>query len=185
MIYIVGGPPRSGKSIVRKKLLKEHKISGLSLDTFIEMLHKAMPELDINTAVDRKILNLRLWPFLEAFIETKMKGPDDFIIEGEYFSPDKIAKFQKDPRCKICFMLYPMIDLDKKLSSIREHASPKDWYNGLSDEQFWPFIEEWHLRSHQYKGQCEARKIKFFDTSFDFEKVVDEAVRWLMKSEQH
>lgn len=180
MVYIIGGVPRSGKSIVRRKLLKTHKISGISLDVIVEMLHKAMPELDINTAIDRKILNIRMWPFIEALIQTRMKAHEDYVIEGEYFTPDKIAVFKDDPRCKICFMIYPSIPLEKKTKHIRDHAHPKDWHEKLSDEELRPYLQEFHERSHAYKGQCEARGIKFFDTSEDFKGTIDETVKWLV-----
>jgi 2-phosphoglycerate kinase len=182
MLYIIGGVPRSGKSIIRKKLLKEHQISGISLDVIVDMLYQAMPELDINTAVDRSVMFVRMWPFVEALIKTRLKNSEDFVIEGEYFSPERVKVFQEDPRCKICFMIYPEISLEEKLQHIRQNARKKDWYNKLTDEEFLPFIQTWHERSHMFKGQCEVHKIKYFDNSFNFEDKIEETVKWLLES---
>lgn len=48
-----------------------------------------MPELDINTAVPRNVLFVRMWPFVEGLIESRLKSSGDFVIEGEYFSPEQ------------------------------------------------------------------------------------------------
>lgn len=76
-------------------------------------------------------------------------------------------------------MIYPTINLEEKLRHMREHAKPKDWYNNISDDELLKYIEEYHTRSHMFKGQCKAFKLPFCDTSLDFLAAVDETIEFL------
>jgi len=65
MIYLIGGIARSGKTLVRKEILKRYKISGIGTDSIRYMLSQTQPELGIDHNKPSTHNGPLMWPYLD------------------------------------------------------------------------------------------------------------------------
>lgn len=156
MLYIIGGPPRCGKSTLAKKLSQKLRVSWVSADSLEGISKFYTPKKiynqrfpkdflrkktgnkneDLYTLYSAKqILNAYLtqassvWPAVYLFLDSLAKEtPDiDFIMEGYQLPPVEIAKFKKS---------YP--DLVKAVYLVKtHHTSILEGIHAYQDKQDW------------------------------------------------
>jgi hypothetical protein len=182
MLYIIGGVPLAGKSTVRKKLLERYHISGIGLETLLGMVGRVMPEHKVGIDDDQSEQNEKIWPWVQAFIEERKSSSNEyFVLEADYLTPEALITYKDDPNCKICFMLYADSSLEDKFFNIRNlNSYTFDWAKSLSDGDLKSHIQEYIERSQRYKKMCQLMGFEYFDTSENFEAVVEEAVQYLI-----
>ncbi len=95
MLYIIGGPAKSGKTTLRKEILNRNKISGFSTDFLRTMLQKN-PDLNINykNTPEKNSKNSSI--YLQGFIEELLNFTDeDFLIEGDMIDENLFKIYKK------------------------------------------------------------------------------------------
>ncbi|MFF3323676.1 hypothetical protein [Streptomyces sp. NPDC002889] len=93
MIYLIGGPPRVGKSTLARMLLDRDRIPGCSTDTLVSMLQNAAPHHGVRHGTHPDKAELAQ-PFLIEFLRAVADGigeepePSEcYVVEGDIVTP--------------------------------------------------------------------------------------------------
>jgi hypothetical protein len=102
VIYLLGGAPRVGKSIVSQQIASELGFGWISTDLLVELLqmkdeHGVSVEWN---AAPEAILSLAEWffPYLERFVWGVNTQAENYLIEGVGFLPAQLKSIE-DTSC--------------------------------------------------------------------------------------
>ncbi|MEV0374729.1 hypothetical protein AB0I10_33945 [Streptomyces sp. NPDC050636] len=97
MIYLIGGPPRVGKSTLARMLLDRDRIPGCSTDALVSMLQNAAPHHGVRHGTHPDKADLAQ-PFLIEFLRAVADGigeepePSEcYVVEGDIVTPAVVA----------------------------------------------------------------------------------------------
>jgi hypothetical protein len=99
MIYLIGGAPRVGKSILGQRIAARLRIGWISTDLLVEMLR-------VNNSAEQKVewnadpaaitaVADSFMPYLERFIWGVNSMSESYIIEGVSFLPSHVAQLSE------------------------------------------------------------------------------------------
>ena len=96
MIYLVGGAPRVGKTILAQRLSRTLQVGWIATDVLMELLRGGNPvgiKMEWN-ATPAAITTNAAWffPYLERFIWGITSLADQYVIEGVDFLPAQVAQ---------------------------------------------------------------------------------------------
>jgi 2-phosphoglycerate kinase len=158
MIFLLGGPPRVGKSIISSEIRQKHAVSVVSTDTLGAVLEnvlspEAAPDLFVfgkfneNAMEDRVKLIMKdpaelidyvrkesyvVWKAVVAYIRRENNEGRDVLIEGVAVLPELISQLEDIPH-RVVFIGNQGVNHKeniKKFAEVNEH----DWMRGVSDE---------------------------------------------------
>src|SRR5919106_5924703 len=96
MIYLIGGAPRAGKSILCQQISAKLKIGWISTDLIMELLRLKDEEgikKEWNASLEAITANAEwFFPYLERFIWGVSSLADNYVIEGVDFLPTQVAQ---------------------------------------------------------------------------------------------
>jgi len=151
MIYLIGGPPKCGKTTLAKKLSKTKNIPWVSTDSlqcavrpylseedFPKFFPATVQRCDTN---DEKYFKYSVTEIIKAycqqaktiyqavdmFIACEIADGNDFIIEGYHIEPSLIAKLNKKYPSKLKSVFLIKSDENKFVDNINKSATPNDW----------------------------------------------------------
>lgn len=205
MIYLIGGAPRCGKTILSKQIAKQKGMSWLSTDKIRQMvvactprtqqeekfpyikLQKAVrPYHDLNDNPPRILLNAEIkesrsiWPSTRKLIEDLVESDEDFVIEGVHLMPTLIHQLKATPVWKQIRLLYLVkTDMNDILTGFHKNTSKHDWLTGaLSNKELLNKVARMVQTKSVYIAQ-QAKKFGFtvIDTGKDFEKKLESALK--------
>lgn len=197
MIYLIGGAPRCGKTILSKQLAKQKKISCLSTDTIrhmivactpyrqrgkkfpIELQKSLTPYHNLETLPPRTLLkndvieSRSIWPSVRRLMEDLIESQEDFIIEGVHLLPILIQQLQTTPIWKQMKVTYVVkMDTNDIVSGFHKNMSKHDWLAGALNNQDLLKKVARMVQTESIYIHREAKKFGFpvIDTGKDFEK---------------
>jgi hypothetical protein len=184
---LIGGVPRSGKSILANLLLRHHGFSVLRGDRIMSTLVRAHPEVNIApkpTCHEQTVAERT--PYLLALFR-KLSRHDNipYVIDSTLFSPSLLLNGERDIAdfAIPVFVGYPTIDLQNKRREI--HAYARTNHECLSHEvkgqELDDWIGRWIQESLDLQQQCLRHGFLFVDTSHDFQAALLTAVEDIMK----
>jgi 2-phosphoglycerate kinase len=141
MLYLIGGAPRLGKSIVAKKLANENRTSWLSTDALCAMLPNAAGMLFADE-VDRPAADIvqKLWNEAESmghplrlFIEHIAPSQDELILEGVHLLPSLVRHIRDAHPAGVRSVFVLSSKRDVVLSSLRADTRANNWLRDASD----------------------------------------------------
>ncbi len=205
MIYLIGGAPRCGKTMLSKQLAKQKGMSWLSTDTirqmvvactpreqreqkfpYIRLQRSIAPYHDVNDYPLRILLNAEIkesrsiWPSTRKLIEELIESREDFVIEGVHLMPILLQQLKKTLVWKQMRLVYLVkTNTDDILSGFHENTSKHDWLSGaLDNEELLTKVGRMVQMKSKYIVQ-EAQKFGFtvIDTGKDFEMKLDAALK--------
>ena len=103
MIFIIGGPCRTGKSTVARRLQEVVGVSPVPTDALVWMLQVAAPQLGVRHGT-RSDKPERLFPFLRPFVDAYTAAGDTLVLEGDAVAPDQVFLLAKDREVRACFL---------------------------------------------------------------------------------
>jgi 2-phosphoglycerate kinase len=156
MIYLIGAPPRCGKTTLAKKMSKQTKIPWLSCDTldsitqayipkekwqekypysFLRKKGKARNNDDFyNTYPPEKIISVlkkeaqTVYGAIEAVIACEIADGNDYIIEGYHLVPSFAQKMiKKYGQQYVRAVFLTKFDADKFAVDVHKSITPNDW----------------------------------------------------------
>jgi len=159
MIYLIGGAPRTGKSIISNLLMRELSVPWLSTDVLRTVIHdvtlpeeqtKKFPyggftsadqltEMQVNQMVDWQITETNsLQTCIDSLIRHQICVRDGQILEGVHLSPQHVRMLMDDPTCKDQIRTVFIVSNDEstQLEAMRKNTSHFDWLAGASNETF-------------------------------------------------
>ena len=180
MIYLIGGAPRVGKSVLTQQLAKDLGIGWISTDLLMTVLHMKN-ESGIKTEWDASpsaITAAANWffPYLERFIWGVNSMTDDYIIEGVDFLPEHVMQLVNQYQIRAVFLGHSQMDLqifDKFPGRSRGYA-------GLPEEMRQQFAQDVPLWSQFIQQERERFGLPYFDMSGDFDQRLREVESVIM-----
>lgn len=202
MIYLIGGAPRCGKTILAKKIAVKRKIPCISTDTIRSMVIACTPKRHINKKFPYQHLQLEenavpyqdmarnssavllraeitesksIWPSTRAMIEHFVECKQDFIIEGVHLLPELVVQLRKMKYWKNIKIIY-LVKQNKEaiLDGFRRNTSPHDWLAGaLKNEVVLQKAAAMVCTKSMYIAK-QAKKLQFkvVNMDDDFEKKI-------------
>ncbi len=138
VLYIVGGPPRVGKSALGRRIMERRRIPWLSTDivkTVLRTVVREIDELDRGHA-DPDLVAERMYPFLERTAEVALDQCETFLIEGAEWFPRHVAALDatlQDISLRACF-----------LGNVTYSHADLAAYHGVNRWHDWVLEEERH-----------------------------------------
>ncbi len=184
MLYVLGGTPRSGKTLLSRRAVAEKQIPYFPLDALFYMLVQGAPEFGVhydNALVERP---LKMWRLTKHLFGSLAEDEREYLIEGDSILPSQISELIGEGKpIKGCFLGYTELTTDEKFSMIRTyHQGDIDWTKDMADEKLLPMIDEMIEFSKFLKEECSKYGIKYFDVSHDFEGVRNQAFEYLFSN---
>jgi 2-phosphoglycerate kinase len=183
LLYLIGGAPRAGKTILARRILAGHRIAYFSLDVLMSGIANAMPERGIKVP-DPALERARpMWPLVRAMALNLIESGDDYLIEGDVILPEHVAELRRQfaPQMRSCFLGYASIDPATKMHAIRRYASAGDWTLSLTDAYLLKLTAELRDFSAYLRDQSAQHGLSFFDESAGFAEMLDQALAFLCR----
>ena len=108
MIYMIGGAPRAGKSVLCQQVASTLKIGWISTDLLMELLRvrsdhgmktewNATPDAITSSAE-------KFFPYLERFVWGVSSMAESYVIEGVDFLPTQVYRLSKQYQIRSVFL---------------------------------------------------------------------------------
>jgi hypothetical protein len=109
VIYLVGGPPRVGKSSLAQRMLAADGIPWLPTDVIRTVMRRVAPDVDAldQEPVDAAALAEIMNPHIEQAVEVCAEEADQFLIEGFELAPSYPARLRAvlgQTEIRACFL---------------------------------------------------------------------------------
>lgn len=209
MIYLIGGPPRSGKTILSKKISRKLGIPCISVDA-LETIVRAytpksqwkvkFPKNDIRNKTKqsndlmygsytaRKIMQAYIiqgksvWKAIELFIECEIHEGNDYIFEGHQIHPLLVFQLKKKYGKNIREIFLIKTEPMNLVRGALKNKAASDWFiRKTRDEKTYSKIADMLCMYGEYIKK-EAIKNKLTVVSTDtFQKGISGAMKYLVE----
>lgn len=188
---LIIGAARSGKTTLAKKFVKEKGYSLISIDNIVSGF-EAYPELKIHHNGDAADTATRLAPFLLNFFIELSEGNAFYdgvktVIEGTHIDFEQIIPFLRNEeyvnKYDIIGLTYNHITERELFDNIKKYDTEDDWTYWCDDKELKGNVRYFIERNRYFNEKFKQYNITSFDTSFDREQVLDEAVKSLCKKQ--
>ena len=187
MIYLIGGPPKCGKTTLAKKLADTYKIPWISADTLQNIVWAYTPEDKLSTLFPHSSLRedsndefyskhspeeivknyiaqgKTTYDAISMMAETYLTDKDDFIVEGYQVTPEIVDRiFKKFGKEHVKAVFLVKYDEQKFVQDIHKSTTPNDWtLRKTKDEATFgkiaKMIVEYSYYFEQEAKKCELR----------------------------
>ncbi|MFC1651827.1 hypothetical protein ACFL24_01570 [Patescibacteria group bacterium] len=205
MIYLIGGPPRSGKTIIAKKISK----SWISADIIESMVVSYINKKDLKRLFPKSIIRVKTkqsndamynsysakeivkayikqarasWKAIETMITCELKEGHDYIIEGHQIHPQLIARIiKKHKKINIVPIILTRFDKDEIVSGCQKHETENDWFiqKTKNKETYYKIAEMISVYSDFFEREAKKYKLKVINMDGDFKKQSQVVVKYL------
>lgn len=151
MIYLIGGPPKCGKTTLAKKLSKSKKIPWVSTDTLQNVIKPYLNKKDfsknfpVNSQCKKnnderyskystdEIIDVyqkqakTSYQAIDMFAISEITDGNDFIIEGYRIEPELATKLNSKYPNKIKTVFLIKSNKEKFIRDIEKSTTPNDW----------------------------------------------------------
>ena len=155
ILYLVGGPPRVGKSALAQRLLRLDQIPWLPTDVLRTVLRRVLPALDAidQDPVDVSLLSEYMYPHIEQAAEVCTEENERFLIEGFELSasyPTRLAATLENIEIRMCFLGNRSFSTD----DLAGYRGPKPQHRGASREELSEAATWIRQRSEHLYEEC-------------------------------
>lgn len=153
MIYLIGGPPRVGKTILAQTFSRTHRVPWISCDTLETIAGEYMSQSTWNrthpySVARRKLSHAQFYDQLSSvkivallraqaratfaaismLVECSLQDGVDYCIEGYHIEPTTVEKLQKKFGAKhIRAVFLVKHDVAQFVRDVSVHSGPNDW----------------------------------------------------------
>lgn len=181
---VILGASRAGKTTLAREICKVypsyHLISG---DSIRSAFQEALPQNNINKFGGTGMIE-DFSKFCASYFRNQIsrnKGVFNYIFDSCDVSIFNATKyFINDDTIVIC-MGYSNINEYEALGNYRKFEQDNDWTFKRTDEQLLIHAREWINNSKKFKSECEKMGIKYIDTSFNRDQVIEKLTEELVE----
>ena len=164
ILYLVGGPPRVGKSALAQRLLRLDQIPWLPTDVLRTVLRRVLPALDAidQDPVDASLLSEYMYPHIEQAAEVCTEESERFLIEGFELSPSypaRLAATLENVEIRVCFLGNRSFSTD----DLTGYRGPKPQHRGASRKELSEAATWIRQRSEQLSEECLDAGVVYID----------------------
>lgn len=205
MIYLIGGPPKCGKTTLAKKLADKYRIPWISADTLQNIVWAYTPKEKHSTLFPHSYLRgdsndefysehspqqiienyiaqgKTTYDTISTMAETYLTDKDNFIVEGYQVTPEIVdiilKKFDREHIKAVFLMKY---DEKKFIEDIHKSTTPNDWIiRKTKDESTYGRIAKMVAEySHYFEKEAKKYGFSVFNMDEDFNKQLDAIERY-------
>ncbi|MFA5986034.1 MAG: AAA family ATPase [Parcubacteria group bacterium] len=206
MIYLIGGPPKCGKTTLAKTLSKSLGIPWVSTDTLQCVIKPYMNERDFSKKFptsyqrgkdnDEKYSKFSSREIIEAyqqqaktvyeavdmFTVCEITDGNDFIIEGYHVEPELVAKLNLKYPEKIESIFLVKSDKEKFICDIKKSTTTNDWIIArTNNEETYQKIANMICEyGNFFEKESEKYDFKVLNMDNDFDNQIKEAINYLI-----
>ncbi len=186
MLYLIGGIPKSGKSLLANDILKRKKIAYFSTDMLMMALNSDK-RLNIDANDSDAVVGKNLQPFLIRLLKNIIETTDDYLVEGSHITTDVVQKLllEYPGLVKACFVGYNSISLVEKSKELKENSDKikNNWYAHLSSDEYIAFLADAIKESNKLAKKCQKYNLKYFDI-YDISNEKDKIFKFLFEEKK-
>lgn len=180
---IIIGWPRTGKSTLANMISDKYNYQIIRTDTVRKAFKIVFPELNIKpyTAIYSKEFQMFIKELLNSNIK-HAKGKYGFVVEGCETSV-KDCKELYDNKNNLIYVLGQIeITPEDMAKNIKKYDTKYDWTFGINYEELVEYCTNSIEKSKSIKQECNKYGLKFFDTSYDRQEVLNEIMEDIEKN---
>ena len=175
MIYLVGGAPRAGKSILGQQVAAKLKIGWISTDLLIELLrvrsdHGMKTEWNANPDAITSTAE-KFFPYLERFVWGVSSMAESYLIEGVDFLPAQVSQLSKNYQISSVFVGCSEMSLER----FDQFPGRSVGYTFLPEETRRQIVHDVPLWSEFIRREAKRFGYAYVDMSNDFSSRLQEA----------
>jgi len=178
MVYLIGGPPRCGKSSLANVLLQKNKVPYLATDIVVNMLKNVAPELGVTPKKSFSENAEIFFPYLEQFVELARYDENNYCVEGCVIMPKQVTELSKKYKVRAVFLGFSKL----KVEEIMKYMGSNKWMEGKSKKEQRNIKDSIIERSMTVKNECEKYGYRYFDMAEGFEKQLEKAYQYLVEN---
>lgn len=193
MIYLIGGAPRCGKTILSRKLAKKRGVSWISTDSLQTMVQAYLPAREVRKkfpfsripgseaisaeeSLKAEIMESKsLWPGLKSFVIHSIQCHQDVVIEGVHLLPQLVNQFRGTEYWKHLKIIY-LVKKDETLiaDGLVKNTEKHDWLRpSLGKPKVVAHIAKMIALKSEYISKMATRYgFKVVNTEKDFKKTI-------------
>lgn len=206
MIYLIGGPPKCGKTTFAKQLSKSAGIPWVSTDTLQNAIKPYVAEQEYAIKFPTSAMRFEsndekytthssgeiisayrkqaktLSSAIEAFVASEITDGNDHVIEGYHLEPELINRVALKFPEKIRSIMVIKKDPAAFVESIHKSTTPNDWIRERTrnDSTFSKIAKMITEYSTQLENEAKQRNIKIFCVDQNFDTELKAAVGYLI-----
>ena len=178
MLYLIGGAPRCGKTLLAQRMASALGAGWCSTDTVRDVVAMLRPDFGASGGVGEPPgpeADL-FFPYFERMAESGAYLAEDYVVEGVGFLPRHVHALAGwvDRRVVFVGMVEPRLD------AILAHEGRNRWHRHLPPETLADlpaWIADW---SRVLRDECAAAGVPYVDLSADFDAAQRDAERLLL-----
>ncbi len=175
MIYLIGGAPRAGKSILGQRYSAQEGIGWIATDLLYEIL-RIRREPGMKSGWDAAPENIAanaewFFPYLERFVWGASSVADDYLVEGVDFLPAQAAVLAEVYQIRVVFLGREKLTL----AEFDRYPGRSKGYANLPDEVRQQIVRDVPRWSAFVRQEAARHGLPYIDMSDDFPTRLEEA----------
>ncbi len=178
MIYVVGGPPRCGKTELAVRLCRDHGLPFISTDAIWGVAEVALPHMAVPMAkgADRIPAAAELFlPFLDRLVDRLCTAAPDYLVEGELVRPRDVVRIATRHPTRSVFLIRSR----PTVHALSEPPGLHPWLQTQPPETAEAVAEEVRAYSGKLAAECQEQGFPCIEVGDRFETAMREAARAL------
>lgn len=175
MIYLIGGAPRVGKSILCQQVSAKLKVGWISTDLLVELLRVKKEEgvkVEWNAAPEAIVADAEwFFPYFERFIWGVSSLAENYVVEGVDFLPAQVRQLSAQYQVRSLFLGCSQMTLE----TFDQFPGRSRGYSYLPEEMRRQIVLDVPLWSEFIRREAERFGYPYFDMIGDFSQRLDEA----------
>ena len=175
MIFLIGGAPRAGKSILAQQVSTNLRIGWISTDLLMELLrvnHVEGVKSEWNAAPEAIRADAEwFFPSLERFVWGASSLAENYIIEGVDFLPEHVTKLSRQYQIRSVFLGCSEMTLE----ALDRFLGRSHGYSYLPEEMRRQIVTDVPLWSELIRQEAERWNQPYVDMVGDFSRRLQEA----------
>jgi 2-phosphoglycerate kinase len=204
MIFLLGGPPRVGKSIISSQIRQKYAVSVISTDTLGAVLQnilsqEAVPDLFVFDRFNQLPMSERVklimndpveffdyvrkeshivWRAVEAFIQRENDEGHDALIEGVAVLPELVSQLEGVPH-RVVFIGHQGENHQENIKQSAEE-NQHDWMRNVSDEYISAFAVFVNRMSIYIEQEAKKYGFEYLEMgNGEFENMAEDVIKTL------
>lgn len=206
MIYLIGGPPKCGKTTLAKYLSKKHGIPWVSTDTLQNVIkpyvsqgslaelfpanfqREESNDIKFEKYSSEEIISAyqqqakTVYDAIDMFCVSEITDGNNFVIEGYHVEPELLKQLIEKYSHNIKGIFLTKFDEQKFILNIKKSETPNDWILARTfNDNTYDKISKM-ICSYSIFFKREAEKYGFYalDMDDDFERKIEMAENYLI-----